>query len=218
METNDWGGLDTRGCRGMDVLFSDHEDGNFRCSPLFHLANISSRELFSLVFLSRPSVQPANSNKSQFILFVKAILLAGSRLAKSSLFDRTSIRWSIDTTVWMPSHPLIRQKVRPWQSIWESPFLAHAFPRTSSIAKNELFQSILISQCDQKAGGDAMPCQILTLSILLSGRSVAKSVIPVSRVVCSPHFRSVRALFKADIYRRPPPIDSLNSAMAHQST
>jgi hypothetical protein len=37
----------------------------------------------------------------------------GSPVAKGSLFDRISIRWSIDTTFWMPFHPPIIQKFEP---------------------------------------------------------------------------------------------------------
>jgi hypothetical protein len=52
-----------------------------------------------MAFLSHlPSTQLANSKKPQFIVFVNAIFLDRARVAKSSLFDRVSIRRSTNIT------------------------------------------------------------------------------------------------------------------------
>jgi hypothetical protein len=118
----------------------------------------------------------------------------------------------------MPFHPPITQKVPPWLSISKCPFLPHALPRSSSLPRTQLFHYIPIGKHDQKAGRDAMIVQILTLSRLLPRCSVAESVIQVFRAFCSPHFRSIRAFFKADVDRRGALIDdSVDNAPGHHS-
>jgi hypothetical protein len=124
-----------------------------------------------VLLLQLPSVQPANAKKSQFILFVNAILLA--RIASCEKF-----------TSWPHFDPpinrhrfveclLLHQSVEKFERghTFRNLF-SYALAKTSRIAQSELFHDISISKLDQKAGGDTMIFQILTLSIWLSSAMI----------------------------------------------
>jgi hypothetical protein len=101
---------------------------------LLPLANISPPHRFLLILIQPlQSAHPANSKKSQLILFL--IPVSPTLIADVSLFDLILISGSIDAAFLNPADTSINQKVRLWLTRTTFLITHHALPSPSSIPK-----------------------------------------------------------------------------------